>query len=533
MNTSVIIHKKKDHDVPKGYLQEALKKCPTCFGIAVRDTNDGNATIDISAEVKTLSVDDLAKVLAGCKDVEVVLSLGNMTQDFDKETDLQPFVFQQAVEGEPDPENILAVFMEGDFPNYNKPGAGHTDEFNLWEDFMFPTMLDHFSLANQDVEDFYVRLRKSTFEQAIMNTVSHRAAVVLVPLDGELISFGRNELGAEYDWGTTTNRFGWGDASKLEKAAETAIAAVKKTGGRLSKLMGTTSASPPELPTGETKVGGTTIKDVKAEGSVFDIWPGTSVKTHTMFRVPPGLQGNARNRWIRLMLGLSPQADLPKGKDHSNFMLPIPNTWIGFAQEDVTTNDDVKNLGTKLKSFQETGIVVGVHSTKNPSATPAAPAPDVKKVEKKEETRPASDWLPELSPDEKKGSVDLVTELATNPKRPSALDVQRVESKWPVFSEMMGIKFEDMMHWSMADLKALGKKHPNALALAFSEMRLKVHEIGTGVALNTEHVNDQIKKDQKGHDGTEKKQVEVPPAGATGTAPKKKSRLAQLSGQAA
>lgn len=525
MNTSVIIRKKKDFDIPRGYLQEALKKCPTCFGIAVRDSNEGNATIDITAEARNIALDELVKVLAGCKDVDVVLTLGNMVQDFDKESDLQPFLFQQAVEGEEQPENILAVFLEGDFPNYCKPGKGHTDEFNLWEDFMFPMMLDQFDLANSDVDDFYARLRKSTFEQAIMNTVSHRAAVVLLPLDGEPIAFGRNDLGAEFDWGATSNRFGWGDPTKLEQAAEAAISTVKKAGGRLSRLMGTTAVSADPEP-GEKKNGATTVKTVEKE-SVFDAWPGTSAKTHTMMKVPGGLQGNARNRWIRLFLGLDSQAELPKSKDHSNFMLPIPNTWLGFAQEEVTTNDDVRQLGVKLKSFQETGTVSQNHTTavKNPAASPPAQAP---KKEKEEPTRPATDFLPELSADEKKGAVEIVTDWATNPKRPTGLEVQRIESKWPVFSEMMGIKFEDMMSWSVADLKALGKKYPNALALAFSEMRLKVHELGTGVSVPA--------GDQKGHDGTEKKvneQVTNPPAG-NGTAPaKKKSRLAQLSGQAA
>lgn len=531
MNTSVIIRKHAGHVIPRGYLQEALKNCPTCFGIAVQDRNPEtkDAVLSTSAEAKAGDIDVLMKIIEGCKDLPMFIQLGHMTQDFDPSDDLQPFTFQMAVEGE-DPEDILAVMLEGDFPNYAQPGKGHVDEYHLWEKFIFPTLLEKFDLANSDPEDFFNRLRASPFEQAIMNTVGHRAAIVFIPMEGEPIAMGRNDIGGEFDWGTTSNRFKWGDPSLLDKAAGAAIDAVKTTvskgKGRLAAVMGSAASNALAGPkaittdpvTGTHTVSATTVHDTSAD--TWKRWPNTSAKTHTMTVVPKKLQGNARNRWIRLMLNLSPNDDLPKGKDIDGFMIPVPNQLMGFAQQDLSTNDEVKTLAASVKHFQATGSMTAIsnadikEAADEPMHTAAPP--------KDKEARPSSDFLPELSAEAKKGTVDLVTDWATRAKGPTKLDIQRIESKWPKFSTTMGIKLENLLGWSIADKKLLAKKYPDSMALAFTELQL--HILENGVGLTTEET-----KQEPGKPDTHKTQVEVPsPQPQPAAAGKKKSRLAQL-----
>lgn len=525
MNTSVIIRKHAGQTIPRGYLQEALKNCPTCFGIAVQDKDPDtkDAVLSTSAEAKTLDIDALMKIVDGCKDLPMVIHLGNMSEDFNAEDDLQPFTFQMAVEGDGmDPEDILAVFFEGDFPNYNIPGGGHTDEYNLWEKFIFPTLLDKFDLANSDPEDFYTRLRASPFEQTVMNTVGLRAAAVFVPMEGEIIAFGRNDLGGEFDWGTTSNRFKWGDPSLLDKAAASAISTIKKGKGRLAAVMGTTAVQAPE-PISEDSKG---IHHVSTPDNTdaWKKWPGASSKTHTITVVPKKLQGNARNRWIRLMLNLNPNDDLPKGKDVDGFSIPVPNNLIGFAQQDVSTNDEVKTLASSVKHFQASGSVKPIPNKdiKEAADEPMHTAAPPKKIG---EQRPASDFLPELSAETKKGTVDLVTDWATRSNGPTKLEIQRIESKWPKFSTINGIKMEDLLGWSIADKKELAKKYPDAMALAFTELQLHILENGVGLSID---------KQEPGKPDKTKPQVEVPsPQPQPAPTGKKKSRLAQLSGQAA
>ena len=530
MNIGVIIKKNPGQIVPRGYLETALKQCPNVRGITIQDKDGEDPVLESSGEAGPANIDNLVATIEKCKDVLMYIWLSNADgTDFDKETDGQPFVFQQkAGDGV---EDILAFYVEGDLPNYAKPGKGHTDEYNFWESFVYPTILEKFE-ASADLADFFSRLRSSQFEQALMNPVNHRAAFAFIPLEGDPIEFGRNELGSngEFEWGETSNKFGWGNQSSLEKAAETVVSVAKKAGGRLARIQQAMSstASPPVVPeapkTNPPGVHNTADVNKPKDGvDVFAKWPGTSSKTHTMVAVPEGLQGNARNRWIRTFLGLDSNADLPKGKDVKGFQIPVPLKLIGFSQEEVSTNDEVKMLADKVKKFRSAPSSVTANQqmqeanetidneVKNPQKPAATPQAD------------PNDWLPESPAEEAKIAAELVTEWATNPKAPTALEVQRIESKWPLFTVSRGIKLEDVARWSMKEKKDFAKKCPNDAARLISELILKLHEHGGFEQVNTEKQND--KPDHK----TQPQQVEVPsPKPAAPAA--KSGRLARLNG---
>lgn len=537
MNKEVIIVKNPGHDVPRGYLQVALKACPTYLGVSVQgDDGAGQPLLETSAENKVIEVDELVKMMADLKDCRVVLQLGSMSQDFNTESDMMPYTFQVAGATKDDPPtDILSVHIEGDFPNYSKPGEGHTEAFNLWDNFIYPTVLEKFE-ASEDIDGFFKRLRQSNFEQAVMNTVSHRGVAVFVPQYGELISFGRNELGTEYDWGTTSNTFDWGTQTKLEAAATNAVAAVGKKLGRLAKAMGSTAVTPPELPKDDPK------KDVhhtnaspkplnapdkpapgKKEDAPWDMWTGCSTKTHKLVPVPPGLQNNARNRWIRTFLGLGPDAELPKGYGHKDFKIPVLLDLIGFAQEDVSTNEDVKKLQSRILRFQTPGSEADAQPVREDD--PAQVQKPQKDAVPTEERRPPADFLPEMSADDAKISAELVTEWATNPKKPTALEIQKQVAKWPKFSVARGITFRDYSQWTIADVKLLGKKAPNALALAFVELQQKVLELG-GFEPD---VNTEVVDDKPGKDDTKSTPASGAPA-KPGPAATKGGRLARAKG---
>jgi hypothetical protein len=513
MNIQVIVEKKAGHDIPRGYLQTIQKNCPTYHGLTIRSVEEDHPDkplLETSADHKVFDLDAMCKTLAQLKDLDVTLSFGHVVKDFNPETDMMPFVFQQSAEG--GTQDILAVHLEGDFPNYSKPDKGHTDEYHLWEDFIFPTLLDKFE-ASQDIEDFFRRLRASNFEQAVMNTVSHRAACVFIPLTGEPIRFGRNELGGAFEWGNTSNTFGWGSQGTLAKAAEAAVAVARK-GGRLARAMGSTAVSTttvPEPEKHETKnpPGVHNVPNVPAkvgdDNDPFKKFEGTSADTHQMMEVPVGLQGNARNRWVRTFLGLSSQAELPKGYDRKGWKMPVPLELIGFAQEDVSTNDEVKRLQDRITRFRSP-------ESEEDAQPVAQPKPD--------EQRPPSDFLPEVSADESKIAADLVTEWATNPKAPTAKEVMTIEKKWPLFTTSRGITLANVARWSIAEKKMFAKKCPNDAARLISELLIKLDE----------HKEfDQVEA-QPGD--TEKKQVEVPPV-KPGTPAAKGGRLARAKGVAA
>lgn len=520
MNHQVIIAKKAGHDIPRGYLQTVLKHCPTYHGLVTQDNVDGQPLLESAAEPRSIDIDELCKTTAALKDIPAWLVFGNTTQDFNPETDMMPYIFQATGADGKDTQDILAVMLEGDFPNYTKVGEGHTEEYNLWEDFIFPTLLEKFE-ASQDVEDFYRRLRASAFEQAVMNTVKHRAACVFVPLTGDAIEFGRNEIGASYDWGHTSNTFGWGTQSSLTKAATAAVEAVKKPAGRLARALSTTAVAsgvtPPAEPKPEVKnpPGVHNVPEKPENTDTFSKWNDlykkeswfktVNSKSHQFTGVPTGLSGNARNRWIRMMLGMTNEGDMPKGSNRSDYLVPVPLAWVGFAQEEVSTNDSVKKLQERILKFQKTGS--------DEDAQPVNEDPA-------QVQRPAADFLPEVSADESKASTDLVTEWATNPKAPTAKEVMSIEKKWPLFTVSRGITLANVARWSIADKKLFAKKCPNDAARLISELLLKLDEHG--------EFEPQVEVKP---DDIEKKQVEVSPVKPHAT-PAKGGRLARAKGQA-
>lgn len=518
MNTNVIITVKAGEVPSREFIEHALKNCPSCFGVTIQNEDGEDSSLEFAAECKNISVDKLMETLEACKDVRVVLTLGNLVGDFDAVDDLQPFKFQQAVEGE-DPKDILHIFLEGDAPEYTKTGEGHTEMYNLWEDFVFPTLLEKFE-ASSDLDKFYSKLETSAFQQSILHCFSHRGVAVFVPLVGDPIAYGKNELGAEYAWGTTSNTFGWGDAVK-----KPVIGAVTKAKSKLAGLLGS-SATPKETPKEkeDPKEEKTKVDD-KGVHHIID----KSNTGMTRVKPPAKLQGNARNAWIRLMTEQY-EGPMPAGSASKDYTVEVPDNILPFAMEDLSTKDQVRQLTKRVKAARAGATMEKAHEQiQDPKVTEKPSTPAEKPAEKtpaQEEKRPASDFLPDLSAEAKKGSVDLVTDWATRPteKMPTAMEILSRESKWPAFTAMMGIQSSDMLNWQIADIKELSKKYPDAMALAFLEMK--------SIAIANGAFKDHLDSLGKKPEVKETKETKTSDAQAS-TPTKKKSRLELLQGKAA
>ena len=510
MNTSVIITIKAGEVPNRDYIAKALQQCPTCYGLVVQNEDGEDSSLEIAKDASNLSLDKLMETLEACKDANVVLTLGNMVQDFDKDNDLMPFVFQQG-DGETEPENILAIFLEGDASSYCRPGEGHTEIHNLWEDLIFPTIGEKFE-ASADLPSFFDKLRTSAFKQTVLNSFKHRGVAIFVPVIGDIITMENNEIGAEYSWGTTSNTFGWGDAVKTKPEGT-----VTKAKSRLSALLGTSSTktSVPDTKKPETK-----SEHVRDDKGVHHIISAEN-KGMTNVKPPAKLQGNARNAWIRLFTETY-EGPMPAGSASKDYVVSVPDNILPFAMEDVSTKDQVKQLTKRVKAARAGAAMESAHEqiqdpkvTEKPVINPAKPEP-----------RPASDYLPDLSADDKKGSTDLVIDWATRPadKMPTALEILSRESKWPAFTTSSGIKDTDMLNWQIADIKELAKKFPDAMALAFLEMK----SIAIANGAFKEYLDSLAKAPPASGSA---KTADVP---ATQTQePKKKSRLAMLRGSAA
>lgn len=439
-----IIHAKAGHQVPKELFETALRKCPTVSGFAIRDTTDGKATLETDRFDKAVTLENMINLDTQAKDYDSVYYLANMPGKFTKE-DVQPFVltiFDE--ENDKIGTDILSFFLEGDFPKYSKADSGHTDEYNFAHEIVIPTLQDMFLAANQDIPAFTASLHKPLFEKNIMAHVGHRAAFVFLPLTGDPVKFGINDLGAGWDWGTASQHLDW---DKVIKPITTAAAAVVKAAGKFNPFKKGGDAIIPEAPKVDDKgIHHLPKKDDPIQNTATAITAGKH-----LVKPPKALDKGGRNRWLRLMNN----GNLPDKHDHRDF----PGVWVTsdilpFAnRQDISTVAQVDALGAEMR----TGV----------KKAPVVPT-EVKK------TSP-SDFIPSMSDTEMSEQTGILAKLIDRNKVPSALEIQKIESQWPTYSEKMGIPFEDMFRWTVAEIMEVCKGHKPAVMIIL-EMRRKLIE---------------------------------------------------------
>lgn len=437
MNLSTLIQVTAGQTCPRELIEATLKNCPSVSGFAVRD-GDG---INYEYYDKTTTVENIMKLVEFTKEHELFLffanwpagSDGKVTADAKK--DIQPFVLLTG-DGD-DATTHVAYFLEGDFSKYAK--AGRTDEGNLSSDLIDPMLADIFENVEGDPAKFSAKIHSPLFAAQLKATLGHRGCFAFLPQHGDPVMFGENDLGGSYDWGNTSNRWGFGD---VKKEAAPIIAAASAAGKAVknkfsSFLQGTTEPAKaptpaPEAPHPDATPKAPVVPEVPKTETAVKAPDATGM---VAIRVPPKLEKSAKNAWMRLM---SPNGELPKNHQDKNVVLLVP--------QEIATVVEAKNFLTK--SHVE-GAEKEVRALWKKHAAPAAASPT------KTTSQPTSDYLPTMSDAE---MSELTTLLASwmdrdQDKRPTPLQIQEAEAKWPLFSEKAGIPLQDIMWWPVADIQ--------------------------------------------------------------------------------
>lgn len=469
MNISTLIHVKAGHVCPRDLIDVTLRNCPTASGFAVRDETG----IQFEYFDKTTTTDNVMKLVDFTKDHELFMffckwaidSNGKLQGDLTK--DIQPFVL---VTGDGD-ERVtqVAYFAEGDFNKYSDPATGRTDEGNLTSALIDPILVDIFETVEGDPAKFSAKLHSPLIETQLKATIGFRGCFAILPPLGDPILFGQNELGGEFEWGNTTNLWGFGTPKKENAPITNAIAAVKTAKNKFSSfLSGTTepakkaepspeaphpdAAPKPELPKEVTAPAKTDTKITAPDGMVA-------------IRVPQKLEGSARNLWLRLM---SPNGELPKNHQVKDCVLLVPAEIAVYAKKDgVVTKAHVQAMETEVRA------VWAKAKGKSPAATPAV--------------TPTSDFLPGMTDAEMSEATTLLASwMDRDPaKRPTPLQIQEAEAKWPVFSEKLGIPLQDIMFWPVADIMALCSEPKRAAMLIIQLRREYAKHLDIKALVNT------------------------------------------------
>lgn len=474
-----ILRKKAGSIVSKEFLETALRKCPSVSGFVVRDTDDGKTTLEVDHFDKAITVENLMTLQEQAKPYEAVFYLANMVGKFDK-TDIQPFTIEVKAEGDEVGRNILSFFVEGDFPKYSKPESGHTDEYNFVHDIVIPKLEEMFEDSDQDIGKFTAKLHKTSFEKDLSAHVGHRAVFLFLPLEGEPIMFGDSKgLAGEYDWGSTSQNHGFGTAPKVPITTQIAAAAKK-----FNPFGGVQPApSPAPIQTDDNGVHHIEPKPAaphpdaapKKESDVALPSPRTDTAILHGVSPPPKLDQSARNMWLRLFNG----GELPKDHHKKDIKVMVAPDLLPLAQRDIGTKAEVKTLEADVKKFKSGKPVDMVKPVASGSILPNS-------------QRPPADFIPSFSDKEMTEATSILAGFIDRDKVPSPLEIQKIEAQWPTFSQKMGIPFEDLFRWTVADFMALCAGNKTAV-MVILELRRKLIEKG-GIKLedlvNTSKVKD-------------------------------------------
>jgi hypothetical protein len=201
-NLQTVITKNAGHVVPKELLELILKKKPNVFGYVVQD-GEG---LSIGREEGTPEMVDLEGMNTETVALRSILTFGWLDAGFNKD-DILPFAVY-------DGENpFLAFALEGDFPKYDT-NNGRTQEFNLVNEIIAPSLNAICELTGGDVEKLMAAIGKPMFNNNFLAAVGHRGVLSILAPTGDFVNLSKNDLGEVYDWGTTSQRHGLGDVKQ-------------------------------------------------------------------------------------------------------------------------------------------------------------------------------------------------------------------------------------------------------------------------------------------------------------------------------
>jgi hypothetical protein len=478
-NSGTIIHILPNKVPPKEDLLAVKRVFPTVHGFCLQ----WEGRLEYEKHARDVPIDELMKAIEVSKAEHRFLFFGNFSS-YENEDDIQPFIINMQE------QPVLAILFEGNFKKWDGLNGKHTAEFNNADENLFPRIGRAMEEADGDFDKLIQILRNSeSVKKVFTNTFTDRGWFQFIPYKGQPFGFGNNQASG-FDWGTVSNV----ENVTFPKKTETPTASEKKSGGVLSFMGSTKSVEKATEPT-------------KTDTAVTDVPVG-----FTMVSVPSVLDESARNAWIRLFYGANAQAligegngELPAAHKSAALQIPVANIILDYTKDKVSNHKEVRKLQERLIHLANKRKMSGTVD------------PD-KKVEGTRE--PASNYIPTMNEAEVADQMDKWLKYldAKSEKRPSPLEIQKMESQHPTYSEKVGIKFANTLFAPVHHLMDLWGSKP--AVIAYIELRRKyLNESGVKLEDLIKTLDPEVGKSKE-------EQVTVSPTQSgdtTTTAPTKKS----------
>jgi len=462
------------------FLTESLVKFPTVFGFAIQHENE----LICESHPTSWKTEDILTLVKGSDTGHRILVMGNWPS-FENVEDVPPFVIEDR-QG----QAIMAIGLEGDFSDYSDTSSKHTDEFNAWFDEVGPKIEKVYNDASEDFDKFVAGLNDQKFQKILSKTASHRGQFVILPRIGEPIMFGKNDLGKKFSWGYVSNAHGLNYA---EKETEPTKTEELKELSFLDKMRAKVSPAS-SSPSPDVKPLAVSTKNVLA------LPPKTETKdvSHVglvEMKCPAKLEKGVKNHWLRLFNAARP-GQLPEDHLSKNASIWVHPDMVAFAKRDIAGTKDMRTLITDVREFTEKN---------SKTVKEKAPITTANNGGKSTVREPSSNYVNTstvLDVKDKEKSVNHLAGFLDNKLPP--MEIQKLEAKWPQFSDEVGVQFEELLFLSPDQIMKLFDGNKIATA-AFIQVRRKFIEtsginlsdlVGSSkgeepTEVNTEKVNDQ------------------------------------------
>lgn len=428
-----IVYKAKGFEFPEQFLAKAREGLRT---IGVAAAIEDRVGVTAQSFDTPLDDDDWKVVLEGIKDTDAVFYFGYNEQPLE---DIPPYHILTDKHNDQEYATLVA-FAEGEFTGFVKPESIHSAAYFAIMDELAPQIQSVALMASGNIPKIMEGLHSPPWQKSISKLWTTKGAVVLVGANGSVQLTDSGMDIKSFDWGWTTESFGYGEAEyppkedpKPEEKKQTLV------GGFLSKIKGT--------PKPEAKTEPATVVDQTVGDKVVKVAEGPPSQTNNwghpddtnLWNVPPEAFRKDHKRtkdWYRLN-----SAD---GKCHPDW-----KQFVAIRTKHKRTKDDAtKAMDTApgaYRSFEDAGEAIKAKDTA-PHHIPTVPAA-------------AGSPL-------KVAIRDVSSRAITDPTKWA-----EAETKVPDVAQREAFNFEDTFRWSIADIKMLAKDHPDFMAELYHNTR--------------------------------------------------------------
>jgi len=443
VNNQTSLHVKAGHLPPDDMLEYLLGKKPNAFGFTVQSTFEGKPDLAVIREDATnMTLSEFKELFVNAKDDPITVWLGNLAAGYDPD-DIQPFIIKDG-----DDNAFITIALEGDIIG-NDADKKHTEQYNYVNGLLIPKIVEWCDDFDGDLDKIAKKLTGDTFNKEFLMHVGHRGLLHIVPLEGDCINLGKNDLGLpDEEWGFVSQCQGFREAKQEPelKAAEPAQKkrfwggkksdnAVIGSDGKTVHDAGTKTSVPPVQQKSE--------QSYPADGKKAGDKDGQTA--HLVARIPA---------WIKTNDDVKLWYDIVSGQVHPQWKKRLPCTIKDMEAVKFSNLADFKTYALK-KKLETTGTMPQTSSGKAPD--------DLKLI-----SGVAGDKeLPIIGPKELEKVLDFVSKhLDGNSKGVMPpKDMQALEKELPNFAVAIGMKPEETINWTLGFLKGIGTTDIMALAL--------------------------------------------------------------------